>query len=66
MKYQYGDRYSRWSPTITLANTAIDNYDPDVLQHYKQTTLDMIHKDEGKDFKALVTRLLTNRGLSPK
>jgi len=66
MKYQYGDRYSRWSPTITIANAAIDNYAPDALQYYKKATLDMINKDGGNDFKALVTRLLKNRGLLSK
>ena len=63
MKYRYGDRYSRWSPTVTIENPAIDNYAPETLQYYKQVTLDMINKQGGKDFKALVTRLLKNRGL---
>ena len=66
MKYRYGDRYSRWSPTVTIENPAIDKYAPETLQYYKQVTLDMINKDESKYFKTLVTRLLKNRNLLPK
>ena len=59
MQHQYGDRYSRWSPPITIRQHRIDSYDPEVLKHYKQANLEMI--DSRRDeFDALVDRLLEN------
>ena len=65
MQHQYGDHYSYWSPKITISDTAIDNYRPEALQHYKTQTLRMIASREG-EFKKLVTQLLVNRRLLRK
>ena len=62
MNHQYGTCYSHWSPPIDTTNPTIDNYDPKILDYYKQATLNMI-ETRRDEFKSLVTRLLINRGL---